>query len=254
MVTEQGVGETVQFARFLPLAALRCGRLLVVCPEDLRALLAAVPRVAEVRGMEEPPGPEGDAWVPLLSLPYVLGTTQAPVPYLDVAALRQQKGPTALPQLSSGSGLRVGIVWAGSPMPPAAQHRACPLAAWAPVLQTPGVTFVSLQQGEWPGELAQVPAAQPLVNPIPGRQDVAALALAELDLLLSVDSAAAQVAGALGKPGWVLLGAVPEWRWGLAGETTPWYPTLRLVRQRRPGDWEEVMTRVARELTAWQRP
>src|SRR5207247_2777480 len=124
----------------------------------------------------------------------------------------------------------------------------------APVLRTPGLAFYSLQRGEPRRELTEVPPDLPVQDLEPYLHDFGNLAviLAELDLVISVDTSVAHLAGALGKPVWVLLSDVPDWRWQLEGETTPWYPTMRLFRQARPGDWAEVMPRVAQTLAAWR--
>jgi hypothetical protein len=256
--TEQGPGEIIQFARYLPLAAQRCGRLLVGCPADLMPLLATLPGVAQLRDPESLTVAEFDTSLPLLSLPHVFGTTlatiPAAVPYVDVAALRRRTDVTGLPRLAPSAQPKVGLVWAGSPPHPHDRQRSCALPDWAAVLQTPGVAWYSLQTGERRQELAQL-------RPDLHVQDLApclhnwgetALLLDQLDLVITVDTAVAHLAGALGQPVWVLLSAVPDWRWGLEGEQTAWYPTMRLFRQARAGDWAELMPRVAQRLATWR--
>ena len=122
------------------------------------------------------------------------------------------------------------------------------------MLQTPGISFYSVQKGERREELAQLSPEVQVQDLAPYLHDFGDLAviLDQLDLVLTVDTAVAHMAGALGKPVWVMLRSVPDWRWRLEGETTPWYPTMRLFRQARAGDWAEVMKRVARELSKWQ--
>jgi uncharacterized protein (TIGR03032 family) len=210
--TEQGAGDAIQFARYLP----------------------------------------------LLSLPLVFGTTPATipaaVPYFDVAALRRRKDPIALPPLLPVAQPRVRLVWAGSPTYKHDRQRSCALRDLAVVLQTPGIAWYSLQHGDRSQELAQLPSDVHVQDLAPYLHDFGdtALLLDQLDLVITVDTAVAHLAGALGKPVWVLLPAVPDWRWGLAGEQTPWYPTLRLFRQTRAGDWAAVMQRVAQELALWR--
>jgi uncharacterized protein (TIGR03032 family) len=256
--TEQGAGDAIQFARYLPLVAPRCGRLLLVCPEPLMSLFATLPDIAQIRGAGTLTVAEFDTYLPLLSLPRVWGTTPATVPaavpYFDVAALRRRKDPTALPHLASSGPPKVGVVWAGSPTYAHDRQRSCALRDVAPVLRTPGIAWYSLQTGDRSQELAQLPPDLRVQDLAPCLHDFGdtVLLIDQLDLVVTVDTAVAHLAGALGKPVWVLLPAVPDWRWGLEGETTPWYPTMRLFRQGRAGDWGRVTQRVAQTLAVWQ--
>jgi hypothetical protein len=258
--TEQGAGDAIQFARFLPLAAQRCRKLMLVCRADLLPMFAAMPGIAEVREAGQIQVNEFDAYAPLLSLPHVLGVTlesiPAAMPYIDVAAIRRRKDPSTLPVLKSSSRFKVGMVWAGSPTHRNDRQRSCALREFLPVLQTPGIDFYSVQKGERGEELAQLPPAVQVQDLAPYLHDFGDLAviLDQLDLVITVDTAVAHMAGALGKPVWVVLSYVPDWRWGLEGESTPWYPTMRLFRQARAGDWAEVMERVAHALGKWRRP
>jgi uncharacterized protein (TIGR03032 family) len=251
--TEQGAGDAIQFARFLPLAAERCGSLVVAAPRDLMPLLAMLPGIKQLREAGEIGVHEFDRYLPLMSLPRVLGlswdTIPARVPYLDVEALRRRKGTAVLPP--GADGLRkVGLVWAGSPTHRDDRRRSCRLQVWLPFLRTPGVTFYSLQRGERAREMAALPSDVTVHDLEPLLHDFGDLAgvMLQLDLVISVDTSAAHVAGALGLPVWTLLSAVPDWRWGLAGGATPWYPTMRLFRQPWPGGWAAVATQVAEAL------
>jgi uncharacterized protein (TIGR03032 family) len=256
--TEQGAGDAIQFARYLPLAAQRCGKLILVCPPDLMPLLATLPGIAQIRNAGAITVAEFDTYLPLLSLPRVFGTTRATipatVPYVDVAALRRRKDATALPHLEPSACPRVGLVWAGSPTYKHDRQRSCALQDFTAVLQTPGIEFYSLQKGDRHQELAQLPPGIHVQDLAPFLHDFGdtALLLDQLDLVITVDTAVAHLAGALGKAVWVLLSAVPDWRWGLEGEQTPWYPTMRLFRQARVGDWAAVMQRVAQALATWR--
>jgi uncharacterized protein (TIGR03032 family) len=256
--TEQGAEDAIQFARYLPLAAQRCRKLIVVCGQDLMPLFATLPGIAELRNAGTITLAEFDAYLPLLSLPQVFGTTlatiPAAVPYFDVTTLRRRKDPAALPRLEPWAGPRVGLVWAGGPTDRHDRHHSCAVREFLPVLRTPGMAFYSVQTGERRGELTELPANLPVQDLAAQVGDYGDLAiiLEQLDLVLSVDTSVAHLAGALGKPVWVLLSAVPDWRWFLEGETTPWYPTMRLFRQTRPGEWAEVMARVAQALAAWR--
>jgi hypothetical protein len=182
-------------------------------------------------------------------------------PYIDVQALRRRRTNTSLslslslsrsPSLSAPP--RVGIVWAGSPTHSNDRHRSCPLQEWLPLLGVPGMAFYSLQKGERSRDLTQLPhdIAVHDLEPLLGDCGDLAVLLDQLDIVISVDTSVAHVAGAIGKQVWTLLSYVPDWRWGLAGETTPWYPTMLLFRQEQPGDWAGVMTRVTATLQDWQ--
>jgi uncharacterized protein (TIGR03032 family) len=256
--TEQGAGDAIQFARYLPLAAQRCGKLIVVCRQDLMSLLATLPDIAQIRDAGAITVAEFDTYLPLCSLPRVFGTTPATipasVPYFDMAALHRRKDMSGLPHLAPSDRPKVGVVWAGSPTHPHDQQRSCALRELLPLLRLPGIAFYSLQKGERRQELAELLSEVRVQDLEPFLHDFGDLAvlLDQLDLVLTVDTAVAHLAGALGKPVWVLLSAVPDWRWGLEGETTPWYPTMRLFRQSRAGDWATVLQRVTQTLAAWR--
>jgi hypothetical protein len=249
---EQGAGDAIQFARYLPLAAQRVGRLLLACRADLVPLFATIPGVAEVREAETIGVADFDAQLPLLSLPHVFGTRletiPAHVPYLDLALLRRRKD--SRPSLPPSDLLQVGLVWAGSSTHPRDRQRSCVARDFLPALRTPGIVFHSVQTGERSEELPRELGVRDLPASVRDFGDTALL-IDQLDLLITVDTAAAHLAGALGKPVWTLLGTVPDWRWGLEGETTPWYPSMRLFRQTRSGDWAGVMERVAHALAEW---
>ncbi|HEY9647172.1 MAG TPA: tetratricopeptide repeat protein, partial [Chroococcidiopsis sp.] len=250
---EQGFGDTVQFVRYLPLVAQRGGRIVLECQKELVTLLQALPDVEQVIAKGEPL-PPFDCHVALLSLPHVLGTTledvPAPVPYLFPPV---PSPPLSLPATPTKP-LRVGLVWAGNPLNPNDGDRSTQLQTLLPLLAVPGITFYSLQKGEKAEELRQLQAQQQALNVVdldPQLQSFAdtAAAIAQLDLVITVDTAVAHVAGALGKPVWVLLCFVPDWRWLWQRDDSPWYPTARLFRQPRPGDWGSVCQQVAAALT-----
>jgi hypothetical protein len=252
--TEQGAGDAIQFARFLPLAAQRCKKLILVCPPDLMALFATMSVIAEVRAAGAINVAEFDTYLPLMSLPQVLGTQLSTIPsnapYFDVEMLRRRKGKDAFTPLATSSQRKVGIVWAGSPTYRNDRRRSCRLEDLMPILHMPGIEFYSLQKGERGRELADLPPGISIQEHEAALHDLSdrALLIAHLDLVIGVDTAVVHLAGALGKPVWTLLSFAPDWRWLLEGETTPWYPTMRLFRQTRPGDWEDVATRVAEAL------
>jgi ADP-heptose:LPS heptosyltransferase len=148
--------------------------------------------------------------------------------------------------------LKVGLAWAGSRSHANDRRRSIALAALAPLLTVPGVAWFSLQQGETVADVARVPAAKALI-PLPATytfDDTAAL-VAELDVVISVDTSLAHLAGALAKPVWIMLPFAPDWRWQLTRTDSPWYPTARLFRQPRPGDWDAVVRDVAAALVEY---
>jgi hypothetical protein len=253
-----GVGETILGARYLALAAQRCGRLIVACPDSLQPLLASIPGVHQVCALGTIDGHGVDVHLPLLSLPQVFGTTYATVPaavpYIDLATLRRGTELSAQPRLVPTDQPRVGVVCASRPPgSPDGSHR-WTLEDWAPVFQIPGITWVRLPPGDQPPDGAPQPPDLPMQDIGVGAHDWGALALGldQLDLILTGDTAVAHLAGALGRPAWVLLGDAPAWYWSLDREHTPWYPTLRLFRPARSEDGADVMPRVARALAAWR--
>jgi hypothetical protein len=200
--------------------------------------------------------PDFDLQCPLLSLPRAFGTTlatiPAAVPYLsaDPEAIARWRS-----RLGDGPALKVGFAWAGSPLHRNDARRSIAIEALAPLLRLAGVRWFSLQVGERAADLARLPGG--LVTDLaPELADFAetAAAVHNLDLVIAVDTAVAHLAGALARPAWVLLRERPDWRWLLAREDSPWYPSLRLFRQRRAGHWPEVVARVQAALAAMATP
>jgi len=255
VAVEQGLGDTVQFARYAKALADAGARCVLRCPGSLAPLLATIPGVAEV-SIEGETLPAYDAYAPLLSLPRLFGTTPstipATVPYLAIA---EEKRAVARVHLSqAGATRRVGLCWAGNPGHGNDRRRSLPVPVLAPLFGIPGISWFSLQAGDAATQLATLPAAHRVV-PLPvgaALIDTAAL-IAELDLVISVDTGIAHLAGALAQPTWLLLPYAPDWRWQLGRDDSPWYPTLRLFRQARSGDWPAVVERVAATLQARSR-
>jgi tetratricopeptide (TPR) repeat protein len=245
---EQGLGDTVQFVRYAPLVAARGGRVIVEVPDCLVSLVRSVEGVSAVvaHSQELPPC---QLQAPLLSLPRLFGTTAdsipGTIPYLQadparVERHRARQGP--------GSAFRVGLVWAGSPRHTSDRLRSIPLARMAALRQVAGVEWHSLQVEESAREEARAEAGWLRPGLDEPSADSLAAAMSCLDLVITVDTMAAHLAGALGRPVWTLLAHVPDWRWQIAEEDSPWYPTMRLFRQQRPGDWEELLERIAGEV------
>ncbi len=240
---EQGLGDTLQFARFLPLAARRGERILFECPAELIRMFANFPGIAELR-QEGAPLPRADFHLPMMSLPNRLGITLAnlptEVPYLAA--------PSTGPRLARvpGTRLAAGIVWAGRARHTNDENRSIALDDLLALSDLAGLTLYSLQKGPRAGDIAAI-GAQALVHDLgPSIQDFADTArlITQLDVVITVDTAVAHLAGALGRPVFVLLPYSPDWRWMAAREDSPWYPSRRLFRQGEPREWLAVVQRV----------
>jgi tetratricopeptide (TPR) repeat protein len=249
--SEQGLGDVFQFARYLPMVKERGGAVVF----ETRTALIELFRNWEGVDMLVPLAPDKepavdfDVYAPLLSLPGIfktaMGSIPQRVPYIaaDPEKTLQWAGRLA------GNELRVGLVWAGTATDP---HRASPLAWFAPLSTIPGIRIFGLQKGPAVDLLQRegLPPGMSMEN-IGGEfgdfSDTAA-AIAHLDLVVSIDTSVAHLAGAMGKPVYLLLPDVPDWRWMLDREDSPWYPTMRLFRQQTPGDWGPPLTRIGRRL------
>ncbi len=243
---EQGYGDTIQFARYAPLLAATGGRVILEVQPPLKRLLAGCPGAAAVVATGEPL-PPFDVYLPLLSVMRCLGTRPATFPGL-AGPLRPDPALAAgwAGRLGSRAvGRRLGLVWAGSPANTNDANRSVSPAALAPLLGLAGVRWFSLQTGP---AAAALPAG--VADLSPGLHDFAytAAALAQLDGLVTVDTAVAHLAGSMGVPVWLMLPFVPDWRWQLGRPDTPWYPSARLFRQAAPGDWPTVVAAVAAAL------
>jgi Tfp pilus assembly protein PilF len=243
---EQGLGDTIQFIRYVPFVKAKGGVVIVLCPPELGRLLTGQ---LGIESIITDPGalPQFDVHCPILSLPRVTGTTlnsiPAHVPYLNVDSNLARQWSERLN--AEPPGLKIGIVWAGSPMHRKDQKRSIPLAALAPLAAVPGVRLISLQKGA-----ASQPRDFELTDWAPELHDLedAAALISNLNLLISVDTAVAHLAGALAKPVWLLLPFAPDWRWMWDRSDSPWYPTMKLFRQPSLGDWNTVVEEVASEL------
>ncbi len=244
---EQGYGDTLQFCRYAPLAAAHGLRVIMEVQTPLVRLLRCLPGVDRVVGRGEEL-PSFDLHCPMLSMPRALATTITTVPsaapylYADeaqVAAWRSRLGRR------NNQGLRIGLSWAGNPALPADRRRSLDPDRLAPLFDVSGVHFVSLQKGG-PAAPKDVPLTD-LMGEVRDFADTAAL-IASLDLVISVDTAVAHLAAALGKPVWLLNRFDSCWRWQAGRRDSPWYPTLQLYHQSRPGDWGPVLAEVARDL------
>src|SRR2546426_786091 len=249
LYAEQGLGTTIQFIRYAPLVARRGGRVIVACQPELVRLLASVDGTAQVVS-ERASLPDFDLHAPLLSLPRIIGTTLETIPS-QCPYLSPPESSSVKVEATPDVKLKVGIVWAGLPIHRNDRNRSCPLSYFLELAELPGVAVYSLQKqprATGLGEVTPGMAVNNLSDQIGDWADTAA-AICQLDLVLTVDTGVAHLAGALGRPVWVLLPHVGvDWRWMDGREDSPWYPSMKLFRQKVPGDWPSVFARVSGEL------
>ncbi len=244
---EQGLGDQIQFIRYVPLVAQYKGRIVVECSPPLARLFTTIVGISQIitRGESLP---KFDVHAPLMSLPEILGTTletiPATIPYLHPMA----SIPLGL-ETSPNVRLKVGIVWGGNLRFKGDHKRSCTLSYFLKLLN-PNIAFFSLQKGPQVDELTKLSPQVPIQDLSSQLNDFADTAsiVAQLDLIISVDTSVAHLAGALGKPTWVLLPFSPDWRWMLKRDDSPWYPTMRLFRQSHRGDWVGVFEQVKQAL------
>jgi tetratricopeptide (TPR) repeat protein len=253
---EQGFGDAIQFIRYLPLVEQRGGRIIIECQVELQRLFRIMAGRWHIVALGQPL-PVFDLHCPLLSLSRIsranLANIPNTVPYLyadadDTGSWQQRLGGHC-------PLVKVGLAWAGSPTHRNDRNRSIKLEMLAPLGQVPGMRFFSLQKGAAAAEAKTPPPGMDLVDwtmELKDFADTAAL-IANLDLVIAVDTAVIHLAGAMGKPVWTLLPFVPDWRWLLQRPDSPWYPTMHLFRQPRIGDWDSVITSVVEALSLWIR-
>jgi len=247
---EQGLGDTIQFARYLSLVAERGARIFLRAPLALHPLFEPLPHLVGVL-LPGQSGPAADYRCRLLSLPRAFATSletiPAAVPYLEAPAERLAQWHSRLGEKRTKP--RVGLVWSGNPLQVNDRNRSLRLAQWLPLLPD-GIDYVSVQKELRDHDrdaLESRAAILPIGAELRDFADTAAVCRC-LDLLISVDTSVAHLGGALGVPLWVLLSQPPDWRWLLDRDDSPWYPTARLFRQPTAGDWSGVLERVRAEL------
>lgn len=244
VLTEQGAGDVIQFLRFVQPLAEAGVEVTVACAESLRRLVGSAPGVAATASKwpTERLG-EYDGVELLMSLPARLGVDLASLP----VPTRYVEPPASSSQVPAGGRPKIGLCWSGSERTALNDLRRIPFRQLAAVLDVPGCSFFALQvQGgreELDGD-ARVTDLAPLIDDF---ADTAAM-IEQMDLVITVDTSVAHIAGALGKPVWTMLARVADWRWGYDVETSPWYPSMRLFRQSRTGDWSDVVDRVVAAL------
>ena len=250
---EQGFGDAVQFIRYTQAASKAGGRIVVECHESLSRLIASAPSVDEVTFAHKPLPPI-DLHIPLLSLPSVFRTTlktiPADIPYLAADPVDVKKWRKRFSVLS---GLKIGIAWRGSAERRGNPPRACSIEHFRPILECSNVHLFSLQKDIAEDELPLLADIHNLSTELGDFGDTAAVVMA-LDLVITIDSVIAHIAGALGRPFWVLLSTGSDWRWLIERQDSPWYPTARLFRQTRPRQWSDVIDRVIEALKGFRPP
>jgi tetratricopeptide (TPR) repeat protein len=249
LYTEQGIGDAIQFIRYAGMARARVGRIILQCHTSLVRLLSDVDGVDQVLSDGEPVL-KCDLCLPLLSLPRVLGATLEDIPnkipYLKADDRLTEQWRSKMDPLR----YKIGVAWAGNPKHLDDHNRSCNLTAFAHLMKLPGVIFYSLQKENPDMRSMNVPEGISLIdktNELTDFADTAAL-IVNLDLIITVDTSVAHLAGALGRPVWTLLPFAPDWRWMLNRNNTPWYPTMRLFRQKNFGDWDSVFVNVEKAL------
>jgi hypothetical protein len=249
---EQGFGDTLQFARYLPRVKQRGGTVIFETQAQFFSLFKGFPGADEVVALsaDAPVDRHCDCHVPLLSLPRIFGTTidTIPVcsPYVSANPCKETFWNTRL----GVGGMRVGVAWAGSAWHVKDRKRSCGIAPFLALAPIPGLRLIGLQKGDAAAEALNLPADLGFSN-VGGElndfSDTAAL-VSVLDIVISVDTAVAHLAGAMGKPVWVVLPFVCDWRWLTDRQDSPWYPSMRLFRQGRGETWPDVFHRVAAAL------
>ncbi|MDP6590111.1 MAG: tetratricopeptide repeat protein [Alphaproteobacteria bacterium] len=246
---EQGMGDSIQFARYAAMVAARGGRVILECQAPLTALFESLDGVEQIIARDDPL-PAFDVHAPLLSLPRIFKTDLDSIPaseaYLGADAARGKK----FARLLDDERLNVGIVWAGKPSHRNDRNRSAGIEPFIDLLGTPGAAFHSLQVGPRASDIGATRCAGLIRDHAPRLRDFAdtAALVAALDLVISVDTSVCHLAGALGKPCWVVIPYTPDWRWLMGREDSPWYPSLRLFRQPSFGDWPGVFDRLGEAL------
>ncbi len=261
LVAEQGLGDTIQFMRYSQTLRTTLAEISLCVPDKLESLVQASAVADQVLTPASLDDCRAQAWMPLLSVARMLGVSPlTPIqaePYIQIPKARQKAWRD---RIRPGRGLVVGINWQGNPRTETSslKGRSLPLNTFAPLAEIEGIRLISLQKGHGSEQLETCPfrgAFIPCQDVISNTWEFVEMAavMHQCDVVISSDTAAAHLAGGLGIPTWLLLTAVPDWRWGLKGEECPWYPSMRLFRQQTRGDWPEVMNRVAEALQSLAR-
>jgi hypothetical protein len=243
IASEQGFGDSIQFIRYLKFVKAKGGEIILECKPELKILFEGFSGIDEIviKHGDEIPKVNYDCYIHLMSLPHALGLEEIP---RDGAYLEAKKNIGELKGEDSGK-FKVGIVWAGNPGQENDKNRSCKLEHFLDLKKVPGVQLYSLQKGK-SEDLKDIGVIN-LSGKIKDFADTAAI-VKDLDLIISVDTSLAHLAGALGGKIWTLLSARADWRWFLDREDSPWYPSMRLLRQEKLGDWGSLFEDVCEEL------
>jgi len=253
LIADQGYGDVIQFCRYIPWAAERAPEPALACGLEILPVVAQQGGVGVVFDHWEQ-RPDFAAYCPLSGLPRLaatrLDTIPAPVPYLYAQPAKTALWAERLNSLLPRGYRRIGIVWAGRPTHISDHNRSMPLATLAPLSRLPRIVLVSLQKGPAQAQIGGYWGHAPLINLGPDIRDYAdtMAILYGLDLLVTVDTSVGHLAGAMGKPVWIMLPFAPDWRWLLDRSDSPWYPSARLFRQKKPQHWGTVVAEIAAEL------
>jgi hypothetical protein len=254
LVGDQGYGDTIQFARYIPMVARLCDEVVLGCSAEMGPILQNIPGVKQYcHRWNDVPGHA--AHCRLSTLPYLfqtrMETIPSQVPYLKaeparIAAWRERFAAQLPP------GRRIGLAWTGRPTHPNDRRRSLPLSRLLPIAEAArGAVFVSLQKPMPAGDLAVMPQFRGMTDLSADLTDFGetAAVLENLDMVVTVDTSMGHLAGALGKPAWIMLPKASDWRWMLDRSDSPWYPSVRLFRQGYPGAWDVVLAEVASALS-----
>jgi len=253
LIADQGFGDAIQFSRYIPWAEQRCPDLAIACSAELAPLLRQVTPRAKLF-QRWPDAPDYAAFAALSGLPRLAGTrldnVPAPIPYLRADPSRVALWKQRLDGLVPAGFRRIGVIWAGRPTHNNDRNRSALLSDFLPIANVPGIALLALQKGPKTGQAGEYYGRAPLINvgaEIQDYDDTMAI-LENLERLVTVDTSVAHLAGAMGRPVWIMLPCAPDWRWLLEREDSPWYPTVRLFRQTQVRRWDDVAQRIAAAL------
>jgi hypothetical protein len=259
LIADQGYGDVIQFSRYIPWAAARCPAIALACARELHPVIAGRPGVGLLFDHWDHK-PDFVAWCALSSLPRLAGTRvetiPAAIPYLYADPARISSWAERLAALAPRGYRRIGLVWAGRATHVNDSNRSATLAAFAPLAELPGVALVALQKDSPQAEVGRYAGRAPLINlgPEIGDWGDTMAILDGLDLIVTVDTAVAHLAGAMGKPVWIMLPYAADWRWLRERSDSPWYPTARLFRQSASRDWSPVIAAIRHAIALDWRP
>jgi len=259
LIGDQGFGDVIQFARFIPWVVERCRNIAIASSAEVAPLLRQIaPTVRPFLRWQD--APDYAAFCPLSGLPRLAGTrvetVPAPVPYLRADPTRSAQWAERMDGLVPHGFRRVGVIWAGRPTHNNDRNRSALLQDFLPLANVAGIALLALQKGPKTDQAGAYYGRAPLINvgaEIDDYDDTMAI-LDNLDLLVTVDTSVAHLAGAMGRPVWIMLPRAPDWRWLLDRSDTPWYPSMRLFRQGPERRWDDVTRTIAAELAARQWP